>query len=69
MIEKSVENLTLKNEEVLIISVNEVNARILKSNWKDPNQIITFLFKNELYVAIDNVEGIEHNIHQWKGKK
>lgn len=58
-----------QNITVSIISVGKSFPKSLKRNWNELNQIITYLHNNELFVAIDNLEGVKSKNNSWIGKK
>ena len=53
--------------EVKIITSDRSSPYSLNNGWEEENQIITFLYKGELYVAIDNLQGIKAKFDNSKG--
>lgn len=59
-------------KENIIVSITSIGISLpksLKCNWFEPNQIISYVHKGELFVAIDNLENVKSKNNTWAGKK
>lgn len=55
----------IQSLEVTIISSDIILGHLIKPNWKKAMQKVKFMYKNKIYYAIDNLEGVSHG--WWKG--